>query len=143
MPDQIPPIALSWLNQLWPNVYRKCQAIAAAEVSLALSGIVSGGKVNVKALSGSPRLAIHNTYVSVTLTPGDDLVVCFATLVVALPVSSFETLGQVYHIKNSGTGVVTIVPTGGQTVDGYSSYPLASQWVYATVCSDGANWVLI
>ena len=44
---------------------------------------------------------------------------------------------------DSGVGAVTIATTGGQTIDGSSSYLLVNQWQYVTIQSDGANWLIV
>lgn len=54
-------------------------------------------------------------------------------------------VGQNLIIKkvDSGSGSVVIGTTGGQTIDGLSTYQLGNQWQFAEVCSDGTNWQLI
>jgi hypothetical protein len=64
---------------------------------------------------------------------------CIATLLTAV-----GRTGQVFNIKNSGTGVVTINTTSSQTVDGNASGTLTlSQWENLTVQSNGANWIVL
>lgn len=52
--------------------------------------------------------------------------------------------GKRYTIKNSGTGVITLLTTSSQTVDGAASgsYTMTQYQSY-TVESDGANWIII
>jgi hypothetical protein len=53
--------------------------------------------------------------------------------------------GKVYNIKNSdttNTSTVTLVATGGQTMDGETSITYNFP-VNITVQSDGSNWILI
>jgi hypothetical protein len=51
---------------------------------------------------------------------------------------------KIFHIKNSGTGTVTILTTSGQTVDGAASGTvLLNQYDCITVFSNGANWIII
>lgn len=83
-------------------------------------------------------------YVAVTATYAilttDFLVDCTAnTFTVTLPTAVGVT-GRIYDIKNSGTGVITVATTGGQTIDGSATALLQVQNVSITVMSDGANW---
>lgn len=60
-------------------------------------------------------------------------------------VTMFTAIGApnlLYTIKNSGTGVITIATTGGQTIDGVSTKTLYQN---STIIlqSDGANWKVI
>lgn len=61
-----------------------------------------------------------------------------ATLPTAVGVS-----GKIYTIKNSGAGVITVATTSSQTIDGSTTYSLATQYKYVTVQSNGANWIVI
>jgi hypothetical protein len=52
--------------------------------------------------------------------------------------------GQVYNIKNSGTGVITLLTTSSQTIDGGASGSITlDQYENLTVQSDGANWMIL
>ena len=50
--------------------------------------------------------------------------------------------GKVYIIKNSGSGAITVATTSSQTIDGSTTYSLATQYKYVQVMSNGANWII-
>ena len=79
-----------------------------------------------------------------TITTTDYLINCTAnTFTVTLPTAVGVT-GQIYHIKNSGTGVITINTTSSQTIDGNASGTLTLfQWDNLTVQSTGASWIIL
>lgn len=81
-----------------------------------------------------------------TLTANDWTVDCTSgTFAVTLPTAVGIT-GRTYNIKNSGTGVITINTTGGQTVDDQiSGYWTLGASSYANMCvqSDGTNWIIL
>lgn len=45
--------------------------------------------------------------------------------------------------KDSSGNAVTVATTSSQTINGASTYSLASQYKYVTVESDGANWMVV
>jgi hypothetical protein len=47
--------------------------------------------------------------------------------------------GQVYVIKNSGTGTVTVDPNGRQTIDGATTFTMNVQNGSRTIIGDGSN----
>jgi hypothetical protein len=101
---------------------------------------VTTGVVNVSKMSGG---AIFN-YVAKTATytaaATDYFIDCTAnTWTLSLPTAVGRT-GQVYVIKNSGTGILTIDPASTQTIDGDSTFILAVQYESISIMSDGANW---
>lgn len=52
--------------------------------------------------------------------------------------------GRIYNIKDTGVGVITILTTGGETVDGQASgFWQLTQWVNMQVQSNGANWIIL
>ena len=52
--------------------------------------------------------------------------------------------GKIYNLKNSGTGVITLATTSGQTIDGQASGDLTlNQYDNLQVQSDGANWNIL
>jgi len=63
-----------------------------------------------------------------------------------LPASTAATKGRVYTVQNDGTysGVLTIVPTGTQTINGAANYKLHKPGEYVTLICDGVNnWRVI
>lgn len=51
--------------------------------------------------------------------------------------------GRILIIKNSGTGTITVDPSGAQTVDGASTYSLSAQYATVQIVCDGTNWKII
>ena len=52
--------------------------------------------------------------------------------------------GKIYNLKNSGTGVVTLATTSGQTIDDEASGALTlNQYDNLQVQSDGVNWLIL
>ena len=64
------------------------------------------------------------------------------TFTVTLP-SAIGITGQIFVIKNSGTGTITIAPNGTETIDGATSKTLTVQYSGYTLMSDGANFKII
>lgn len=60
---------------------------------------------------------------------------------VVLP-TAIGAKGQIYIVRNSAGGNVTVATTGGQTIDGAATVVLAAGNV-TRVCSTGANWITI
>ena len=62
------------------------------------------------------------------------------TITVTLPPAA-SIDGKNYVIKNSGSGVVTVATTSGQTIDGVSTKSLKNN-DSIEVISDGSNWII-
>lgn len=79
-----------------------------------------------------------------TLTATDSVVNCTAnTFNITLP-TAVSIAGREYVIKNVGTGIISMLTTSSQTIDGVASGVLTLvQWDSMTVVSDGANWIVI
>lgn len=63
------------------------------------------------------------------------------TTTITLPTAVGNT--NLYNIKMTGTNVVTIATTGGQTIDGSASAAISVQYVSIDLLSDGANWNIV
>jgi len=65
-------------------------------------------------------------------------------LVANLP-SAALTPGRILRFKktDSSLGIATIAPSGGETIDGRSSYILTEQYDAINIQSDGSNWLLM
>lgn len=78
-----------------------------------------------------------------TVSANDYTINCTSgTFTVTLPTSVGIT-GRIYIIKNSGAGVITVATNSSQTIDGNTTYSLATQYKYVEVQSDGANWIIV
>ena len=96
-------------------------------------GILSLGGVTF------PSTGITSSY---TVGVNDYLVdVTGNTVTVTLP-TSVGIDGKNYVVKNSGSGVVTVSTTSGQTIDGSSSKTLRTNDSIEIV-SDGSNWNIV
>ena len=87
-------------------------------------------------------------YAAKTTTYGvlatDDTINCTSGTFTVTLLTAVGIAGQVFIVKNSGTGVITIATTSSQTIDGYASgVILLNQYDSLTVQSDGANWIII
>lgn len=63
------------------------------------------------------------------------------TFTITLP-TAVGIKGKIYTIKNSGAGVITVGTTSSQTIDGSTTYSLATQYKYVTIQSNNANWIV-
>ena len=84
------------------------------------------------------------TLVSATYTALDTDYIINATsgtFNITLPTTVGIT-NKLYIIKNSGTGVITIVTTGSQTIDGSSASINLTQNTSISIQSDGSNWII-
>jgi hypothetical protein len=96
-------------------------------------GIISLGGITF------PSTGITSSY---TVGVNDYLVdVTGNTVTVTLP-TSVGIDGKNYVVKNSGSGVVTVSTTSGQTIDGSSSKTLRTNDSIEIV-SDGSNWNIV
>jgi hypothetical protein len=76
----------------------------------------------------------------------DEIITCGAgnqTFTIALPAVSVENTGKVYHIKNVGTGTITIDGSGAETIDGATTKLLSAQYDCMSIVSDGSAWWVI
>ena len=82
---------------------------------------------------------VTNQYYTVTLSDSSILVNTTTTLL--MPDTS-TIPNKVYHIKNIGTGIVTIQAYENQTIDGGNTAVLESQYESITLISDGENFYI-
>jgi hypothetical protein len=90
-------------------------------------------------------LKIKYTSVSGTYTVAatDCVVNCTAnTFTVTLPTAT-GIQGQLFVIKNSGTGVVTIAAAGGEFIDGAATRIIAVQYASLTIVSTNTGWIVV
>lgn len=91
----------------------------------------SGKSINVVSTNTSAGGAASTDYVY--LASG--------TINVTLPTAVGNQ--NLYTIKNTGTGVITVNTTSSQTIDGSLTAPIKVQYLSLTIISDGANWNII
>lgn len=92
--------------------------------------------------SGIVRL-ITSTAASIPAgaTAGTDYVyLCAGTLTITLPTAVGNT--NLYTIKNTGSGTVTIDTTGGQTIDGDATVIMPVQYTSVDIISNSLHWAI-
>jgi len=99
------------------------------------NGIVQMLGVNVK---------YRNISATYTATTSDDYFINITTGTFTLNLPTAATpYGQVYVIKNSGTGTITVDPNGTQTIDGATTFTMNIQNGSITIIGDGTNWKIV
>jgi len=81
-----------------------------------------------------------------TLTTSDYTVDCTSgTFTITLPTAvGTSGYGQIFNIKNSGTGIITINTTSSQTIDGQASGAITlNQYDNLMVQSNNTNWIIL
>ncbi len=97
-------------------------------------------------VAGPVATAVTTKTAAYTISDTDSIVIADATTAayaLTLP-SAVGIAGRQYLIKkrDNSANAVTVATTSSQTIDGASSFVLGSQWVFVTVISDGANWII-
>ncbi|KKN03166.1 hypothetical protein LCGC14_1110410 [marine sediment metagenome] len=91
------------------------------------------------------RVNIAAKTAAYTISVTDDVILCGAgnqTFTVTLPAASGAT-GKVYHIKNVGTGTITVDGNGSETIDGGITAILTVQYESITILSEGSEWFIL
>lgn len=109
--------------------------------------VVSGGGSG----SGLWELPVDHGATSVALTVADlgrckDLDDSVGALTAVLPsaIDAYNNQVNTIVVRKVGTSnSVTVVPSGGQTINGSGSVNLTSQWDSITLASNGANWNIV
>jgi hypothetical protein len=101
---------------------------------------------------GNGKLAVgwvRYNYAPVSIVAADTLlddthavVLVSAAATISLP-SSVGITGRLYRVVQTGTGLVTIQPSGAETLSGSTPLVLTSQWDSVDFVSDGTNWTLL
>lgn len=109
-------------------------------------GSISVGSTNsatstIQTLSFAANIA--SSAVDVTLDATNFTMLLTATGKTATLPTAVGIKDRVYIIKLTASGTGTVATTSGQTIDGASTYPLASQNKSVMVQSDNSNWVVI
>ena len=52
-------------------------------------------------------------------------------------------VGQIFNIKNSGTGTTTVSGFGAETIDGANTMVIGTRYNSMTIQSTNANWIII
>ena len=93
-----------------------------------------GAALKVKYMTISGAYAVKAT---------DCVIDCTAnTFTVTLP-SAAGLQGQVFTVKNSGTGVITVTAAAGEFIDGAATQVIAVQYQSLNVISTNTGWSVI
>jgi hypothetical protein len=115
------------------------QSVANTELTILRDSFQVDAKAKFNQSVSLPYVAKTSTYV---ITTSDHTIDCTSgTFTTTLPTAASMT-GVVYTIKNSGAGAITVACNGAETIDGAATYPLATQYKYVTVQSNGTNWIV-
>ena len=83
---------------------------------------------------------VSGTY---TVAANDCVVDCTAnTFTVTLP-TAIGLQGQIFTVKNSGTGVITVAAAGGEFIDGAATQLLPVRYQSITMVSNNTGWGVI
>lgn len=82
---------------------------------------------------------VSGTY---TIAKTDCIVDCTAnTFTVTLP-TAVGIQGQIFVIKNSGTGTITLAAVGGEFINGAATHVMAVQYESLTLASTNTGWII-
>ena len=135
----------------WQNLNLRGAAIlfspsGTTKANVGSVGIYAGGSTAATSTlqsGGSFATAYTGTATGITLDATHSVVNVTATgQTITLPTAVGIT-GRHYTVKLTASGSGTVATTSSQTIDGSTTYSLASQYKYVTVVSDGANWIVI
>jgi len=79
---------------------------------------------------------------SVSEAYANALIVCTATLTLSLLAAATAEEGFYFIVKNTGTGVVTIDPSGSETIDGVATITVLRNESAVIFCT-GSNWISV
>jgi len=119
------------------------------------------GNIPKSALSASVQASLDNADAAVSHSSGISRIVgtitvssllpsvanndyvyfCVGTITIMLP----SAVGNVnlYTLKNTGSGVITVIPTGSETIDGAASVDISLSNMLLSFISDGSNWKVV
>lgn len=100
----------------------------------------ASGLLTFDSAASTPYTAKSGTYAIATT---DYTIDCTSGTFTATLPTAVGVAGKVYHIKNSGTGTITVATTSSQTIDGATTQVLSDQYTTLTVQSTGANWIIL
>lgn len=76
------------------------------------------------------------------ILPTDYTINCLSGTFTVTLLTASGRVGQLFIIKNSGVGTITLATTGGQTIDGAGTKSIATTRSLM-VQSDGTNWIIV
>ena len=106
---------------------------------------LNSGSLNNSSLITTKSISLAYTNISTTYTTtANDYFINITSGTFTLNFISAVTYpGLVCVIKNSGTGTITLDPSGTQTIDGSTTVTMNVQNQTYTLISDGSNWKIV
>lgn len=126
--------------------------LAAALGTVRLTGLYTQANVAVahptglKIIDGQRAQPLHAITADYTALVTDEKLLVNATagnVAVTLPSALNTALSFVIKKTDSSANTVTVVPAGGQTIDGASTLVLGSQWMSVSLVPSGGNWYVV
>jgi len=77
-----------------------------------------------------------------SVLPTDNIINCVSGIFIIMLPDVSEVGNQVFIIKNSGTGTITVQASGGALIDSVSSIAIDRKQSYS-IQSNGTEWILI
>jgi len=111
------------------NGIQRLMADFLAVVQPALGTVL---KIKYTSVSGTYTIALTDCVVDCTAN----------TFTVTLP-TAVGIQGQIFIVKNSGTGVVTVAAAGGEFIDGAATQLLVVQYQSISMISTNTGWRII
>ena len=88
---------------------------------------------------GAVYVEIRTSSTSTLVAANDSIIIVSSPGSVTLP-RAYTSKGRQLRIKNASRGIVMILPSAGDTIDGATSFPLYLPYETATVVSNGVAW---
>ncbi len=96
---------------------------------------------SVAAASTTSIIGVSSITGNTALLPNTPFAIVSGNTAVTLP-SALTSTGQMFYVKNVGTGNVVVNTINNETIDGNSSLIINSQWSTAGLLSNGTNWFI-
>jgi len=117
--------------------------IEGTNVTLTVADNAGAGRVDVTIASttgaAGPVTSVSAAYTALST---DSIILANGTFAVTLLSAVTAGSGHLLEVKNVGTGIVTVLPAGAETIDGDSSMILLNEDAIDLV-SDGSNWQVV
>ena len=94
------------------------------------------------ATSGPSVLSKSANYTVQTTDGAEVLVLCTNTITITLYAASGNS-GKVVHVKNNGTGTITIDANASELIDGSLTKTISAQYTNFSLVCDGTGWAII
>jgi hypothetical protein len=130
------------------NVQISTSAVGGANADAGYKLDVQGtGRFTGALLTAGRRQAYSSKSANYSITSTDEVIAVDASgaaRTITLPTAA-SVSGATYTIKktDNSANAVTVGTTSSQTIDGSTTYSLATQYKYVTVVSNGTNWLII